>query len=268
MDFDAFLALLERSAPLALAEEWDNVGLLLAPRERRALRRVLLTVDLTLAVAEEAVQSGAELVVAYHPPIFASCKRIVPSDRTGNILLTLLEQRIAVYSPHTALDAVDGGVNDWLASAFDFVHKEAIVPKGERLGQVNPRVGQGRRLELGSSQPLDLVLARLKQHLGLAQLRVAGAAQLPSGLIRTVALCAGAGAQVLKAARADLYLTGEMRHHDVLELCGNGGCVVLTEHSNSERGYLPELALALRAQLSEPVELLLSREDSDPLSIV
>lgn len=269
MNFDAFLGLLEQAAPLVLAESWDNVGLLLAPRERPALKRVLFTVDLTQAVADEAVRSRVQLVVSYHPPIFSGLKRIVPSDRTGKLVLCMIEHGIAVYSPHTALDAVEGGVNDWLASAFDAAEVRAILPRGELVGQAgHPRIGQGRSLTLPAPQPLDALIERIKRHLGLAHLRVAGASGFEQGHVRSVALCAGAGAAVIKAVRADLYLTGEMRHHDVLELCEAGSCVVLTEHSNSERGYLREWIALLGSRLGEPVELLLARADSDPLNIV
>lgn len=116
------VALLERLAPSAYAEEWDNVGLLFEPlADRRdqaappSVRRVLLTIDLTEAVLDEASAREADLVVAYHPPIFRPLKRIGTRALGERALQRSARAQVAIYSPHTALDAAPGGVNDWLA---------------------------------------------------------------------------------------------------------------------------------------------------------
>lgn len=101
-------------SPLELAESWDNVGLLVGD-SRAALRGgALLTIDLSEAVAEEAVKMKVGAVVAYHPPIFSAVKRITAATARGRALLRLLGAGVAVYSPHTALDAARGGVTEWL----------------------------------------------------------------------------------------------------------------------------------------------------------
>ncbi|HEX2734386.1 MAG TPA: Nif3-like dinuclear metal center hexameric protein [Polyangiaceae bacterium] len=268
MHLNDFVAALERVAPLALAEDWDNVGLLLAPSGPRSICRALFTIDLDLEVAREAVELSADIVVAYHPPIFSGCKRIVPSDVTGRTVLELLENKIAVYSPHTALDAIDGGVNDWLVAAFDSADSVAIAAKGELVGQPgHPRIGQGRRLSLATPLDFDSAVQRVKAHLGLPFVRIASPFELDHP-IRTVAACPGAGGSVITQVRADLYLTGEMRHHDLLRARAMGSHVILTEHSNSERGYLRVFTRRLGEQLSEEVELLISTRDHDPLRVV
>jgi len=115
--------LLERIAPLAYAEDWDNVGLLLEPLgDRRAqgeppsIRRALVTIDLTEAVLEEALAQDVDLVVAYHPPVFRPLKRLGTRGSAERALQRLARAGTAIYSPHTALDAAPGGVNDWLAA--------------------------------------------------------------------------------------------------------------------------------------------------------
>jgi len=108
-------AVLERIAPLRLAQSWDNVGLL-AGDHRAAVRRVLLCIDLTHAVVQEAVARRVELVVAYHPPIFRPITRMLGhSGGTDAHVFRCVAAGIAVYSPHTALDAAEGGTNDVLA---------------------------------------------------------------------------------------------------------------------------------------------------------
>jgi len=89
------------------------------------------------------------------------------------------------------------------------------------------------------------------------------------GYINTVALCAGAGVSILKGISADLYLTGEMLHHDVLDAVHQGSHVILTNHSDSERGFLKVYASILKRDiLQKPVEVCVSESDKDPLETV
>lgn len=267
MEAHELLEILETLAPLSLAEEWDNVGLLVQPSRPRSIDRVLLCIDLTDAIIAEAAELGAQWICAYHPPIFGKLARIDPADRTGRLVLASIEHGIAVYSPHTALDATAGGVNDWLAEAFDPCTSTAIIAKEAppTQHQVPPRaVGQGRRLVLPAPLSLDEAIHRVKQHLGLSYLRVADGG---SGLVESIALCPGAGGSVVQRVRADLYLTGEMRHHDVLAAVHSGTSVVLTEHSNSERGYLTVLKARMVA-LTDRLQVFISQRDQDPLTVV
>ncbi len=109
---------LDALAPLRLAADWDNVGLLLG-RSDGDIARVLITIDLTPEVVQEALDFGAGMIIAYHPVIFHPLMSIVDTDVRGKMLISLLHAGIAVYSPHTALDAVDGGLTDWLCDGLE-----------------------------------------------------------------------------------------------------------------------------------------------------
>lgn len=111
-------AAMQAIAPTRYAEPWDNVGLLLGDPDRPLRGAVLLTIDLTEAVVAEARDMGAGAVVAYHPPLFHPVKRITASTGTGRVILAALEAGLAVYSPHTSLDAAPGGMTDWLADGL------------------------------------------------------------------------------------------------------------------------------------------------------
>lgn len=107
---------MERIAPTRAAADWDNAGLLAGDAAGR-LRRVLLAIDLTADVLDEAVRGGCDAIVSYHPPIFRAVKRFVV-DRTQQegLAAEAAMRGMAVYSPHTALDAAEGGTNDTLAA--------------------------------------------------------------------------------------------------------------------------------------------------------
>lgn len=368
------VATLEELAPLGLAESWDNVGLLIDPRERGdelMVERVLLAIDATPEVVREAVAAGIQCLVAYHPPLFEPLTK-VQRTRHG-LIFEAARHNFAVYSPHTALDATAGGLNDWLAEAFTgdvralrasdslaadqelklvvfvpaenldelrqalaqaaagrigrysqcsfssqgegtFFGEEGSAPRVGAAGQVervrevrlemvcsrralpaiadvisrrhpyeepawevypltpkqSPGVGAGRLVSLHVPLSLSSVVERVKQHLGLQQVRVARAAAHASGEpVSRVALSAGAGGALFQAdSAADVYVTGEMRHHDVLAKLALGKSVVLCEHTHSERGYMPRLRDRIARATAGELEILISATDREPLQHV
>lgn len=117
-------AVVEKIAPLGLAQSWDNVGLLAGDRSAPC-RRLLLCIDLTPAVLNEAIAGEYEMIVAYHPPIFRAIKRLLAdSGETDAIVHRAIGAGIAIYSPHTALDAAPGGTSDVIASFCDLAEVE------------------------------------------------------------------------------------------------------------------------------------------------
>ena len=120
MELQEVVSVLERLAPTKAAESWDNVGLLLEPSNPRPVKRVFVTNDLTEPVMEEVLSSPGEragLVISYHPPIFKPLKALTQQCAKERVLVRALEGGVAVYSPHTSLDNMEGGINDWLLSA-------------------------------------------------------------------------------------------------------------------------------------------------------
>lgn len=130
---------LQAIAPEHLAEEWDNIGLLLGDPEWQ-VQNGLLCIDLTASVLAEAKAKRVDLIVAYHPPIFKPLQRLVGQDWKQQIILHAARQRIAIYSPHTALDSAPEGVNDWLAAGLGQGEVTTIRP--------SPRLPEPRLMKL------------------------------------------------------------------------------------------------------------------------
>jgi dinuclear metal center YbgI/SA1388 family protein len=257
MKLEALLDIFEKLAPLQLSEEWDNTGLLVRPLSSRSIKTLLLTIDLTESVLEEALDKKVEMILAYHPLLFHPLRRMDSKRSIDRILMQLVKSDIALYSPHTALDSAQGGVNDWLASGLGKGSISPISPAQEK------GTGSGRILHLEEKVDLELLAQRIKQHLGIQTLRIARAKEQKS--IQTIALCAGAGADILQSVQADCYLTGEMGHHHVLAAVQRGIHVVLSEHTHTERGYLTVLKKQIEARLPEPLCVFVSEADADPL---
>jgi putative NIF3 family GTP cyclohydrolase 1 type 2 len=163
-----------------------------------------------------------------------------------------------VYSPHTALDAAPSGIADWLVEGvLGGAAPKELRPCGD--GEF------GRIVRLERPLPLATLLARVKRHLGVRDLQVARPGKGRSSA-RTVAVAAGAGGSVLRGAAADVYVTGEMSHHDTLLAVAAGITVVLAGHSHTERGFLPVLRKRLRAAFSRDLDVVLARADRDPFT--
>uniref|UniRef100_A0A0C9QZB1 NIF3-like protein 1 n=1 Tax=Fopius arisanus TaxID=64838 RepID=A0A0C9QZB1_9HYME len=253
---------LNKFAPLNLAEKWDNVGLLIEPYKARQIRNILLTNDLTENVMQEAVDTSTDLIVSYHPPIFAPLKRITQKNWKERIVSICLAEGIALYSPHTAWDAVPGGVNDWLASALPCVDMQPIQPNalGGEFG------GAGRTFT--TSVTLSQAVASVQRHIGLDVHLSLGINHNLETPITVVGVCAGSGASVLKGFEADLYITGEMSHHDLLDASHQNVSVILCNHSNSERGFLRKFETKLYDMLKGDCEVTISEKDKDPLKTI
>lgn len=189
--------------------------------------------------------------------------------------MRLARAGIAVYSPHTAIDAAVGGVNDWLADGICGnkkyeAHRQVITPIE---GIENCKgAGMGRIVTLKEPVTFDDLIQRVKSHLGLEKLQIALAPHHRSSPVSSIAICAGSGDSVLRGAKADVYFTGEMSHHVALNLIENGSSAIVCGHSNTERGFLKVLQKQLSSQLEQdydgPNEVVISSTDKDPLEIV
>jgi dinuclear metal center YbgI/SA1388 family protein len=356
------VAHLDALAPLSAAAEWDNVGLL-AGDPAAHVARVLFTIDLTRDVLAEAVAASCELVVSYHPPLFRPVTRLA----AGHVVFDAIAAHVAVYSPHTALDAAPGGTNDVLADAVGMTERaplDRFEPKDDafklvvfvpaphadevsramfeagagRIGAYSscsfrsagtgtffgeagarPVVGEAGRLEtvdevrvetvvpiaraadvvaaMRAAHPYEepafdlvrlaarpaaigmgrvgniartsrrAVVDQVKRALGAERVLVAGALD---GDAARVAVLAGSGGEHVEAARAagaDVYVTGELRHHDALAAASSGMTVVCALHSVSERVALPSFAERLRARVPG-LDVAVSTRDRDPFQIV
>lgn len=131
------LTFLEGFAPYALAESWDNVGLMAGDRTQ-SVSRVLCALDVTEAVVAEAAETGAELIVAHHPVIFTSVKSVTEDDAAGRALRRAIKNDIAIICMHTNADCAEGGVNDALAAALGL---SDVIPMGAGEGGMLGRVG-------------------------------------------------------------------------------------------------------------------------------
>ena len=276
--FAQVLAAVERLWPASLAESWDAVGPV-AGRPEAPVRRILWAVDPVQAVADEAVEVGADLLLTHHPLLLRGATSMAATGHggafKGRVLHTLVENRVALLAAHTNADAAVGGVSDVLARTLGLVDLEPLAPSAG--GSAAEGIGRVGRLP----EPLSLAAFAALVHGVLpavaAGVRVAGEA---GAVVERVAVCGGAGDSLfdaVRAARADVYVTADLRHHPASEareaaaLTGGRPFLVDVSHWASEWLWLPVGAAALEEALrasGRGVASIVSTRVSDPWDFV
>lgn len=247
---------------------WDNTGLLVeapAATSKSENLKILLTIDLTQNVADEAIAKKSDMILAYHPFIFRGLKSITTQDPQQRSLIKLIQNNISVYSPHTAVDSAKGGVNDFLSEGIANGRKNTtsvIEPDAQEEG-----CGMGRLVELDEPAQLSDLVENAKKSLGLSHVQVGVGRNLKRDHpVKTIAICAGSGGSVFRGVKADLYYTGELSHHEALYFTESGSSIIACNHSNTERAFLSVLKQQLAKELPDDV-IEISETDKDPYEV-
>ena len=211
------------------------------------------------------------------PFIFGGLKSITNNDPQQATLLKLAKAGIAVYCPHTAVDAAPEGLNTWLADIVSGPHesKRSVANPATNAPSSHAGAGYGTIGRFNNAVSLSEIILRLADKLGgLRHIMVASpvGADVKTTKVNSFGVCAGSGYDVLKKADVDLVVTGETSHHSALRAIQQGRTLVQVFHSNSERGYLqevlrPKLEAAIR-ETDPDVEVVTSKVDKDPFTIL
>lgn len=229
----------EKLAPLKLAAEWDNVGLIIGDATAE-LKGVLVALDVTDEAIEAAVIQRCNLMIVHHPPIFAAIRQIDTKNPQGAIIKRLLQTDISVYAMHTNLDSAPGGLNHHVARQIGLKKIRAVTSAGitYRIGELPVKIGAKR------------FAAQVKKRLGLRGARLYGG----GGGVKKVAVCTGSGGDLLADAAshgADCLVTGDVRHHQGLD-CRPLGIVLLDAgHYGTEQHMVELVAGYLKKNLTK-----------------
>ncbi len=247
--------------PLDLAEEWDNVGLLVGDPQR-SVRQIMTCLTITPVTAAEAITKRADLIVTHHPLPFRPLKTLTTTTTAGKLLWQLIGAQIAIYSSHTAFDSADDGINSQLARALGLTQVLPLILKGDsnilKIG-----LGAGRMGDI-TATPLTKIAEQLKQFLHLTEIRAIGDT---GRVIRRIGIGCGSGGSFLETAlRAgcDLFVTGEMTFHQILEVEAQGIHALLLGHYASERFAMENLAEEIAAKF-DGIRVWASHDECNPL---
>lgn len=255
------MSILEELAPKKLAEEWDNPGLLVGSPQQE-VKKVLVCLDVTPRVVRKAVTLHADMIVAHHPLIFKPVKKVRTDLPLGNMLETLLTNKIAVYAAHTNLDIAKGGVNDVLAHSLGLQHVASFV-----LMDSEPGASLGRMGALPEPMEIDDFAKMVCASLPAEYVRVVKAG---SQKVRKVAICSGSGSEFIDKASfwgADVYVTGDVRYHEALHAAEIGIHLIDAGHFPTEYPIVAPLAGYLQEVCKRDDKDLVILADSDAKDI-
>ena len=247
------VSVMESAYPPGLAESWDAVGLTCGDPQT-TVTRVLLAVDPTAAIVDEARTLGAELIVTHHPLLLRPVHAVAAVQAKGRVIHALIRSGLALFTAHTNADHADPGVSDALAAALGLRVVAPLTPQGA-----------GRMTELDHAESLAAFADRVSRSLPRTAHGVRVAGDLDRS-VRRIAVCGGAGDFLLgeAVASADAFVTADLRHHRAGEHLEDGGCALVdVSHWASEWPWLEQAAAVIRAV---GVEAVVSTTVTDPWS--
>lgn len=248
------LSFLNELAPQNYAMSFDNVGLLVGDGEQK-VSKILVVLDITADVINEAKNIGANLIVAHHPVIFEPLKRVVLGDTTSNHVISLIENKISAICMHTNLDAAEGGVNDALAEKLG-IESDAVLEPIEN-------VGIGRVGELKEKMSFNEFLSFVADSLHIAGLRYVKSSDLVSRVAVGGGSCGGMLKDAIKLG-ADTFVTADVKHSQWLDAKELGINLIDAGHFSTENVIIKPLSEKLAAEFSD-ISVSVANDIAEPI---
>lgn len=249
---------MELLAPTYLKEDFDNVGLMVGDKNKE-VKKVLLALDCTLKVIEEAKKENVELIITHHPLIFKRPSSITTDTLQGKKIIELIKNDISLYSSHTNLDSVENGLNDTIVSILGFDNFK-ILEKNKR----DDKAGLGRIVSLKESIQLEDLISKIKKSLNINNLRVVKG----KDKVNKIAIINGSGQDFIGKAvalGADCIITGDTTYHFASDYKEMEISILDVGHFASEQITFFNVMENLKKKFKD-VEFITSTVEEDPFS--
>lgn len=240
-------------APPYLAEKWDNSGLQLGSVKKK-VSKILLALDVSRSVVEEAIKNNVDMIVTHHPLIFAGLKSISNDETKGEMIYNLIKKDIVVFASHTNLDVCNNGPNDYLSQLLGLDNLDILDVTYEKATQ-DCKLGNGRIGTIKEPIALGEYAKVVKGKLSCSSVRVYGDL---NRAIKQIAVCGGSGGDFIIDAYkkgADLYVTGDIKYHDSQLALELGLSIIDAGHFDTEKHILDLLKRYLSSVVSENVSI-------------
>lgn len=268
MKMNELIAEIEVIAPRELEEEWDNSGMQINMGNQE-VNRVLIALEITKGVIAEAMMKDIDFIITHHPLLFHKIDVVDYNTITGNYVIDLIKAGISVYSAHTTFDDAFGGNNEYLADILGLSRIRRIKNKRTALK------GDGREYVVGRmgdfTEPITMEAAcrLVEKALDIkGELKTVGDS---NKIIRTVGLCTGAGGDTMGPAiknGCDLFITGDVRHHEAQIAIEKGICIIDAGHHGTEKIFAENFADKLKKNVGSKIQIIESEINTNPFKNV
>lgn len=256
------IRIMEEFAPKTLKEDFDNVGLMVGDRNKE-VKKILLALDCTLDVIQEAKEKRVDLIITHHPLIFRKPSSITTDTLIGKKIIELIKNDISLYSSHTNLDSAENGLNETIVNLLGYSTNELIeVNKMAR----NDNEGLGRIVRLEDFIKLEDLIEDIKEKLNVKSLKVVKGCEK----VKNIAIINGSGSDFFEKAYkkgADCIITGDTTYHYASDYKELGVSIIDTGHFSSEWIVFLEVINKLTDKLQD-IEILISTKSEDPYTFV
>ncbi len=233
----------EEKFPRELAEEWDNVGLLVGDI-RKKINKVMLCLDITREAVDFAVKEKVDLIISHHPFIFKGQKKILSDNVIGSKIIDVIKNDIVVYSAHTNVDAAKGGLNEYILEKMNL---DGQMLETEEIAL--------RRFNLKEKKSIEYIISIIKEKLEIKNVRLSRA--MDNRMVRKIAITTGSGDSFIPLIRGkvDLFITGDLKHHISLDMGEENLHLLDIDHYGSEKLVVELFEKSLR-EINKEIEII------------
>ncbi len=246
-------------SPESYSEDWDNVGLLVG-RKNKEINSIMLALDATDSVIEQAVLMNVDMLITHHPLIFHNMQRVINEDFTGRRIIKLIKHDISYYAMHTNFDVM--GMADAVADEMQLMKREVLdITYEDEIS----KEGIGRIGYLPKIMSLNECAEYCKEVFGLKSIKVFGDL---SQTIERASIVPGSGKDYIKLSiekNADVIITGDIDHHSGMDALMQGISVIDAGHYGLEKIFVPYMEEIIKREM--PDVLTYKAREEDPFVI-
>jgi len=274
MKLSSIIYEINKKYPENIQYDWDNSGLNIG-RMDQDINKIMLTLEVTSAIVDEAIERGVDLIISHHPFIFSKMNKIVVGrDNLGiksDLIYKLIKNDISVYSMHTSYDLADNGLNDYFLKLMGYKSDEILEVEGmaefcdvSTRTTVSKQYGLGRVVRFEENFRVLDFLQNLKRILGVDDIRLVGD---PMGQIKSFAVVTGSGAEYFSMCRQkniDLLITGDLKYHQAQDAKELGVMVADFGHFGTEDIFADSLIDFIRS-IADGCNVVVSEVYNNPI---
>lgn len=235
MNLNYIIKLLEELYPERNSDDWDNSGGQIINFEKD-IKNIVVTLDISDKLIDFAIEKKADLIISHHPMFFGGLDKIDISTYKGKLIKKIIDNEINIYSMHTNFDMATQGMTKLIGQKLGYEHFDLL-----KIKDIDKDIGYGGIIDLKKDLKKDEVINLVKEKFQIDKINIFSSR---NKTYRKISFCGGSGGDFIEDAAqlSDIYLTGDIKHHDYQLAYELGLDIIDVGHYNSERFFMEYIA--------------------------